>query len=448
MDINGRFSLDVTDVPPVPEEEFMPPLASLAEQVEFYYSPYYSKDDFWKSEGNRWSKEMNRFAGESTILKEAVTSIITSADSEDAKAGKIYAAVMDLDNTDFTRRKSAAELKQLGLKETKTAEDVWKAKSGSSDEIALLYLAMVRAAGLKAYAAAVTNRSRRIFNAYYLSMSQFSDVLVYVTVDGKEKLLDPGEKFAPYGQLHWKHYLTGCIRQSDNGPILSETPGNPYKEASTIRSAVIDIAEDGSVAGVLRISMSGPVALQWRHQAIENDPVELKKLYENSMRELVPDGVNVEFDHFLGLEDFNSMLMAVVKVSGNIGAATGKRVFLPGAFFESRAKHPFVSEAVRQTSVDMHYSEVIHDDVIYNLPATFAVENLPTDTSLPWSGRAVFSAKAKVTKQNVEMGRNLAIAFTFLDPKDYPALRDFFQKITTADQQQLVIVRSAASPSK
>jgi len=30
-----------------------------------------------------------------------------------------------------------------------------------------------------------------------------------------------------------------------------------------------------------------------------------------------------------------------------------------------------------------------------------------------------------------------------LDPKDYPALRDYYQKIATNDQQQLVLVKAA-----
>jgi len=444
-DINGKYTLDITDVPPVPEEEFMPPVASVALQLEFYYSPYNSKDEFWKNEGNRWSKEMNRFAGETKTLKEAVSGIVTSTDSEDAKASKIYKAVMALENTDYTRRKSAAELKQLGQKAVKTAEDVWKAKSGTSDEIALLYLAMARIAGLKSYAAYVTNRNRRIFNAYYLSMSQFDDVLVYVSIDGKEKLLDPGEKFASYGQLHWKHYLAGCIRQTEGGPVLSITPGNSYKEASTTRVAAIDISADGSVTGTLRIAMSGPEALRWRQEAIDNDPVELKKLYEESIGEVVPDGVHVEFDHFLGLEDYDSLLMGIVKVSGNMGTATGKRVFLPGSFFEAHARHPFVSEATRQTSVDMHFAQVIRDEVTYTLPASFSVESLPPDAVIPWASHAAFATKSKADKQTVQMTRSLAEAFTFLDPKDYPELRSFYQKAATTDQQPLVLVRSAVA---
>jgi hypothetical protein len=208
----GKYTLDVSNVMPVPEEEFMPPIDAYMEHVEFYYTPYVSQEEYWKKEGSRWSKEMDRFANESKTLKEAVDSLVAAGDSDEVKARKLYTAVMKIDNTDYTRRKTAAELKQLGLKQTKQAQDVWTQKSGSSDEIALLYLAMARIAGLKAYAAGVANRGRRLFNPYYLSTGQLDDVVVIVTLAGKEKVVDPGEKASAFGDLSWRHVYVGGVR--------------------------------------------------------------------------------------------------------------------------------------------------------------------------------------------------------------------------------------------
>jgi hypothetical protein len=33
-------------VPAIRQEDYMPPLGTLIEQVQFYYTPYISKDDF------------------------------------------------------------------------------------------------------------------------------------------------------------------------------------------------------------------------------------------------------------------------------------------------------------------------------------------------------------------------------------------------------------------
>jgi hypothetical protein len=207
----------------------------------------------------------------------------------------------------------------------------------------------------------------------------------------------------------------------------------------------VTIDRDGKVKGTVRVTMSGPAALRWRKLAIENDEDEVKKQFNESMRGLVPDGVQAEFDHFLGLEDYHSQLMGIVKISGNMGTATGKRVFLPGLFFESRARHPFVTDEKRETAVDMEYAEIVRDDVTYHVPDGFTVESAPGDTMVPWAGHAALQLKSAVDKNDIKMGRSFIRAFAILEPKDYPALRDFYQKTATADQQPLVLIAAPAA---
>lgn len=445
--MSGAYVVDVVDVPPIPKEEYLPPMQTLTAQVRFYYSPFHSGEEYWQHMGSKWSKEMNDFAEESKGLKQAVSQLIAPTDSEDLKARKLYDAVMALDNTDFTREKSKAEMKSEHIKPAKNAEDVWTRKSGSSDEIALLYLAMLRIAGIKSYAEVACNRNRVVFNQNFLSMSQFDDVLVLATINGKEIPLDPGAKFSPFGDLDWRHALTSTLRQSEKGTEFSNTPGIPYKEALTARIADVTIAKDGSVTGAVRISMDGPAALRWRQRAISNDEDEVKKQFNEYLKGILPDGVQGDFDHFLALEDYHSQLMGIAKISGSLGTVTGKHVFLPGEFFASKARHPFVAEA-REMPVDMEYPETVIDDVTYRLPDGFTVESAPPDAKIPWASYAGFGTKSKVDKSTVVLTRTFVRGFSMLAAKDYPALRDFYQKVAAADQQQLVLEQAAVASAK
>ncbi len=444
-DASGKYTVDISDVAAMPEEDYMPPIGTLMEQVAFYYTPYISKEEYWKHEGDHWSKDMDHFASESKGVKEAVAGIVAGGDTETVKAQKLYDAMMALDNTDFTRRKSREELKKEGLKPIKTAEDVWKQKSGSSDEIALLYLAMLRAAGIKAYAMYVSDQDRTIFNPFFLSTRQLDDVLVIAVLEGKEVPLDPGDRYVPFKQLGWRHTMTAGIRQSDKGSTFVQIPGNPYKEAVTLRVADITIDKDGTLKGMVRITMSGPEAVRWRHITLENDEDEVKKQFNEYCKKMVPDGVSAEFDHFLGLEDYHSQLMGIVKLSGNLGTSTGKRVFLPGVFFESHTKHPFVAQDKRLTAVDMRYADVVQDDVIYRLPDGYSIESLPADTAIPMANKAAFRLKGSLEQNRVEVVRTLTRGFTALGPEEYSSLHDFYQKVSAADQQQLVLTAAKAN---
>lgn len=441
-DITGRYSLDVNDVPPVPKDDWMPPLNTFNWRAEFYYSPYTSGNEFWKSESKRWAKETDHFANPSKTLRAAVSGIVSPGDTDEQKARKIYDKVMALDNTDFTRTKSSAERKSENLKAIRDAEDVWNQKSGSSDDLALLYVAMARAAGLHVYPMQVVNRNRAVFDSNYLSLSQLDDYIAIVTLNGKDIYLDPGQKMCPFGLLNWKHTFAGGLRLNDNGPAGGTTPLGVYTASVIQRVADISIDDSGTVKGNARFILTGQDALYWRQLAIRNDEAEVKKQFNETIHAYMPDGVQADFNHFIGLDDYSSNLIAMVDLSGSMGTATGKRYFLPGLFFEAHATHPFVAEEKRTTMVDVHYPKMEKDEVTYHLPAGFAVETAPQAADITWPQSAIFKIVANVSGTNVTVARIVAFNFSLLPPKDYGDLHGFYQKVATADQQQLVLTHA------
>ncbi len=439
----GFYSVDVTDVPPKPDEEYMPPIESFLYKVFFYYKSASSAQDFWISEAKDWSKDVDKFAEMSKILREAVAGLIAPGDSELVKAQKIYKAVQALDNTDYTRKKGESELKQLNLKEANHAEDTWKQKSGSSEDIALLYLSMARAAGLTAYAIKVVARDQGIFDPSYMNVNQLDDTVVLVGIDGKGILVDPGEKMAPFQTINWRHSEAGGLRQSLQGPGYQATPPQPYGLNTTTRSADISLDAHGGVTGSIHVVMSGQASLHWRQVALRNDETEVKKQFDEELESIVPDGVEAHVDHFVGLDDPESSLMAVVKTEGALGTATSKRLLLPGFFFEARGHTPFVSQEKRQEAVDMHYGDQISEEVVYHLPDGFTVEGAPADGKIPWTGHAALVTKTVSTPGQIDISRTLARAFSQAKPEEYQDLRGFYQKVAASDQQQLVLIMSA-----
>jgi len=444
-DQKGRYGLDLTDIPPLPTDDWMPPLNTIRWRVLFYYTYAYSGVDFWDSEGKRWAKDVEHFTNPSGQLKNAVAQIVAPTDTEEQKARKIYAAVMKLDNTRFTRKKSEAERKAEKLKTIKDAEDVWKQQSGSDDEITLLYVALARAAGLKAWPMKVVDRSRAIFDPRFLSVDQLDDYIAIVELDGKQIYLDPGQKMCPFGSLKWTHAYGSGFELSAKGATLATAPAITYKDAVEQRVADLTIDASGNVTGTIRFILAGPDALRWRQLAIENDQDEVKKQFNESMQGDLPDGVEADFDHFLSLDDYASNLIAVVKVSGAIGTTTGKRFFLPGLFFEARSKHPFVANEQRSSPIDVQYPKIIQEEVVYHLPPGVSVESAPQAPNATWADHAMLKISSKPGTDSIDVKRTLVYNFTLLDPKDYGNLHDFYQKVAIADQQQLVLTRSSVA---
>jgi hypothetical protein len=443
-DKNGAYTLDIGDVSPEPGDDWMPPINALRWRVDFFFNLFPTSDAFWENAGKNWAAWVQDFTKPTGKIKDALAGIVAPDDSEQKKAEKIYAAVMKLENTAFTRQKSRAERKKEKLKEIKKAEDVWKQQAGSDDEIALLYVALSRAAGLKVWPMRVVDRNRAMFDKSILSTYQLDDYIVVVELAGKDVYLDPGQKMCPFGSLHWKHTWATGFRLTEKSAIIATTPGLTYKDSTVNRVAYLSIDETGNVKGNVRIAMTGPNALYWRQLALENDEEEVKKQFNESMRDDLPEGVQADFDHFLGLDDPSVGLMGIVNVTGNIGSTTGKHFFLPGLFFESRAKHPFVAQDKRTIPVDVHFPNLEQDRVTYHLPPGFNVESMPQDADTAWPDHALLKIHSSKEDGSVTVQRTLAYNFTLLDPKEYSNLHDFYLKVAAADQQQLVLTRAAA----
>lgn len=444
-DAAGRYTFDIENVPPIPHEQWMPPLNSILWRVSFYYAAYYNGGQFWGDAIKRWGKETLRFANPGNGIRAAVAELVSAGDSDEVKARKLYDAVQKLDNTDFTRAKTQAERKAEGLKANKNAEIVWEQKSGSSNDLAMTYVALARAAGLTVYPMQVVNRDRAIFDVEWLNDDQLDDYIAVLVLGGKEVFVDPGEKMCPFGLLAWNHTLAAGFRESDKGAAFAVTPANTYVQNVVERVGDVVIAPDGNVVGTLRILMKGQDALHWRQLAVRNDPEEVKKQFTESVQGVLPDGVLADTDHFLALDDANSNLMAVVKIHGVMGTATGKHFFVPGVFFESHTENRFAAEDKRLIGVDVHYAKRIIDQVTYHLPAGFTVESAPQATEVPWPGNAVLKIVSKTNPDGVTVTRDFGYNFTIVDPKDYGQLHGFYQKVDAADQQQIALVRGAAA---
>ncbi|MGA2251303.1 DUF3857 domain-containing protein [Terracidiphilus sp.] len=440
-----RFDLTLDNIPPIPHEAWMPPSDVSRYQVRFYFAYSNNGSDYWTKEGQFWLADVNRVADPSTAIKSAISGIVAPADSELDKAKKLYAAVQALDNTAYSRAKGDAELRAEGFRVTRRAEDIWQQKAGSPQEIALLYLAMLRAAGLTAYPMIVADREHTVFNPNYLNFGQLSGLVVVLNAGGKEMPLDPGEKMCPFGFVSWRHSGSGGVRQTASGPSTGITPLLLYSANVLTRRASLIVAPDGSVSGKLNFTFTGQQALHWRQTALRVDDSALHRDFDRWLQTQVPSGTGAHLVSFSNLDNTTADLTAEASVTGTPGTVTGKRILLPAAFFTNGETRNFTSETDRQLPVDMEYAAQVKDGVLYHLPTGYTVEAAPAAANIPWPNHAVYVFKPAQSDNGLNIGVALTRAFTILDPGEYAQLRDFYQKVATASQQQVVVVPGDAA---
>jgi hypothetical protein len=441
------INLDVQDIPPSPDEEYMPPIGSLGYRVMFYYAAYRTQDEYWKNEGKSWSKKRDKFIGPGREVGAAVQQLVAPSDTPDQKLKKIYAAVeQQVENTDFTREHSRVEDKAAGLTQVKTTDDIWTHKRGSSDQIAALFVAMARAAGMKAYLMSVTNRDRSIFIPGFLSLNQLDDDIAIVNLDGKEQLFDPGSRYCPYGHLAWKHTEAGGLRQTDGGTTLMQTRGETYQDSTVIRVANLKMDETGVVTGKIDLKFTGAPALKWRQKALTDDQDAVEREMKESVERMLPGGMDVKLVSIAKLTDYEEPLAATVEVKGPIGSPTGKRLLIPSDIFEVNSKATFAHEK-REMAVCFSYPYAARDAIRINFPEGFAAESVPPEASTQLPKEAIYKMKATVDAKGVTIRRDLYVGEVIFPVKEYPELRTFYSQFEAKDQEPIILKVTAAGPS-
>jgi hypothetical protein len=436
------YEVTVHDIAPQPDEEFMPPIKSFTYRVLFAYSSFRSGAEFWKAEGKKWSKREDSFIGPDKTLRAATDTVTAGAQTQEDKLKKIYAAVMALENTDFTRDHGKKENKAAGLK-ISTAGDAYKAGRGSGDQLTAVFVGMARAAGMKAYVMIVPDRSKTLFTPGWMSFYQFDNAVAIVNVDGKERTFDPGERYCPFGRMAWQNTMAEGMRQTDNGTDFGGTPGDSYKDNTTARVANLTMAGDGSVTGTIDMSYTGASALRWRHTALRGDEESLRHDLETSVGEMLPKSLEVKVKSIGNLTDYEKPLEVKLSATGTVGTPTGKRLVVPVDLFLVADRVSFPGEK-RELPVYFHYPEMVQDALRINLPPTMAVEAVPAASKLGIDGQAIYSMETTSAPANVTIRRRFLFNPLVVPAKDYTTLRNFYSQFQAKDQESIVLKQGTA----
>jgi hypothetical protein len=443
-DAMGNYVIDLTDVPPIPNEKYAPPLTDEAYGVDFFYTYTPDVKIYWQAQMGFWTKALNAYTAPTQALQNAVKELVAPSDSPLDKAKKLYDAVQKIENTDSSP--DGAPMTGSEWIPRGKVDAVLMSKKGSSNEVAFLYLALVRTAGINARPVRIASRSIRIFSAQFMDNIQLDSVLVGLQLDGKETLVDPGTKMAPFATLHWAHAGAGGVAMGANNKTETiVTPFQKNTDNSTLHVGTVNVTPQGAITGSLKIAFIGQKAIELRQLAVKSGVEAVSSEINAMLAQQVPSGVKASVDHMVYLDDPNRQLLAVIPVSGSLSKNASGRIDLPRNFFEAQEKNPFPIESPRELPVDMRYPAQEQEQITYVLPSGYALEGTSQDTNLKWEENAAYQSRAKVDGNSIIGARILARGFTLLDPKDYVQLHDFYQKVISADQQPLVLTAAQAS---
>ena len=433
--------LETQNVPAFQAEDYMPPEDEMKFRVEFVYSRDLEKDPakFWTEEGKREYRGVQDFTNKRGAMDNAVHEIVSPTDTPEVKLQKIYARTQQIRNLSFEREKSEQEQVRENLKEINSIEDVWKRGYGDGNDITWLFLGLVRAAGFDAYPVEVSTRDRHFFNQQMMDAYELNDNIVLVKLDGKDLYFDPGTAFTPYGLLPWRETAVQGLRLDKDGGSWVQTPLPDSSQSRVERKAALKLNDDGSLEGKLTVTFAGLYALRWRLDEVEEDDASRQKSLEDDVKNWISESAEVKLSHQPDWKSSTPTLVAEfdIKVPGWATSA-GHRQLLPVGLFSVSEKHMF-EHAERIFPVYFSFPFQYQDDITVDLPPGLQVSGLPPAQDI--GGKIVHYTLAVNGKNGtLHWTRTLSVDILLMEPKYYPGLQAFYQKVRTGDEQQIVLL--------
>ncbi len=444
LQVDGAYLMAVHDVPAIVEEPLMPPKRPIESRVSFYYqnpdapSATDSSDKYWNHYAKRWNDELEKFIDKKKTLTEEVSKITNPSDAPDVKLRKIYVRVQQIRNLSFEDDKMRKENKSENLKDNSNVEDVLKHSYGYGTEINYLFVGLARAAGFEATEVYVAPRNIGVFLSKRNEVAELSDELTWVRAGSQEYYLDPAARFFPFGLLPWYETEVSGIKVDKNGATIVNTPNPGPSDATLVRSADLDLKEDGSISGTARLDMAGQRAALLREEKRKEDDTGRTKELESEIKAWLPAGSTFEITKIANWDNTDQPIHiegTLTIPSFAMGAM--QRMVMPIEMFQMSQMAEFASEK-RVNAVYFHYPFEETDDIKLRLPAGYKAESLPPDRKVEL-GAVSYETSAAAQDGAVEIKRHLAVNGVLFSKEEYPTLRKFFGTVKTNDNTQMVL---------
>ncbi|HET6180676.1 MAG TPA: DUF3857 domain-containing protein [Candidatus Sulfotelmatobacter sp.] len=446
---NHVINLEVHDVAAFQTEDYMPPESELKSRVDFIYSldPFENDPNvYWKKLGKKRNGQLESFIDKRKAMEQAVAEIVTPSDSQEIKLQKIYNRVQQLRNTSYEVEKTEQEQKREKEKDPGNVETVWKKQYADGQQLTWLFLALARAAGFEAYGMWVADRQHYFFSPQTMDGRRLDANIVVVKLNGKDVFFDPGAAFTPFEMLPWVKTGVNGLRLDKDGGSWLQTTLPAAKESSIQRKAELKLSATGDLEGKLIVTFTG---LEASHRRVEEhlaDDAARKKSLEDEIKESIPAACEVELTNTPDWKSSNPPLVAefTLKVPGWVAGA-GRRALLPVGLFSAPEKHLF-DHANRVQPIYFEYPFGRTDDINIDLPLGWQISTLPAPEKD--DGHIItYTMQAENNKGTLHLSRALNVDIMLLEAKYYPALRNFFQVVRTADEQQVILQPAGTNAS-
>ena len=425
------YKLKLIDVSPISKEPFMSSFNNYIGRVKFELSYIKYPNQIPEYVSTTWKKVVETIYFEPKFgqelkkhyyFKKDLAKLIDSSDTQETKVAKIY---------NFVKNKVKWN-NEYGILADNGVARAYKTGVGNVAEINFILIAMLNAAGVKAYPVLCSTNTHG--TPMFPTINGFNYVLTATQSGEQYILMDPTEKFAipgilPKRVLNWK----GRLVKKDGSSFFVNLFPEYY--SVNINSIQASITDDLTINGYDNRNYTGNFALQKRRAYESKTKDDLKKTFEEKY-----DNLNIVNIRQTNLHKTNKIykILFQFEMEDAVEEIGDKLIFNPVLFLHEK-ENIFKSDK-RDFPVYFGFPMMFHYDIKLKLPENYKVEKLPENTTFSTpEGTATYSYQIKQTSFGIELIVEKKISEPFIPNTQYQTLKEFFGKIVDKENEKVIL---------
>ena len=428
----GSLYLEMQNIAGLREEPYMDARADYLQRITFQLSAYnngYGTNKYMSS----WDEVARELRSESSFGNQLEKSIPGTEDfltrvkaipSLTERMKSVY---------DYVR----GNLRWNGYYSKYSADGIksaWIKKTGTSGEINLILINLLKAAGLEANPMLVSERSHGKVHLDYPFVDQFNSVFAAVKIDTNKYYLDAIDKFTPALTTPFDILNTTAFIISRKKSEMLNITDNVFRHSDHTNIS-ISVARDGNAGGAAYINSTGYAKIIKVREYNNNRRQFIEKQFKNLATGIIVSDVEIS-------NETNDSLPLVQKCNFSLSLpGSGEYKFVPLNMLPGMNSNPFIGDN-RFTNINFGYQQSIELNTHVQIPDNYTVDAMPAAIKLTnGDGDIIFTRKVFYDKEKMELAFmvSLEIKKSLYLATEYDELKEFYKKMFGFLNEQLVL---------
>jgi hypothetical protein len=319
-----------------------------------------------------------------------------------------------------------------------TLDAAYARRTGSSSEINLAVVALLRKAGVDAVPLLISTRANGTMHPQYPFYQQFNSVVAYVRQPRRRGIfLDATDPYQPINELRDQHYNGGGWQLDPEKAewMVVQTP-----EIAETWYGNLDLQADGTMFGDFSISVEGPFAADWRYEMDASTPAKvLRKRFAIAYPDIVFDSIEVKDRK----EPSRPLQIRFKCRIPNTATTLNNYLYCKPVLDFFMVESPFKS-LKRSFPINFPYFHRANYVLNLTLPPGFRLEEVPESAkiTLPRDGGRLHFSVSQTAPNQLQLAYKFNLNQLDFMPDEYDNVRQFFDLMVEKTGTQLVLKKT------